>query len=115
MTESGSLTFLEKIKLIPDSILAIWKNFLFGPNGKGRPKGAVACFVALAVITMASAFSQYGSINNTIAKYFFWSMFATALFGWVLGLPAFVFLVDNRKKKMPNLNFPNVSIFKPKR
>ena len=97
------MTAWQKICMIPNAMLLIWKNFLFGPNGNGRPKIALFGLILVAAYCTITAFIEGGKIDTQYYRYFhsnfaFWFLGSVTLFAWVFVLPAAIYLIDFKNK-----------------
>ncbi|MBI4160474.1 MAG: hypothetical protein HY506_01035 [Candidatus Yanofskybacteria bacterium] len=97
------MTIWQRIYTIPSAMLLIWKNFLFGPNGNGRPKIALLGIILIATYYTVTAFIEGGKLDAEYHRYFhsnfaFWFLGLATLFAWVFVLPAAIYLIDFKNK-----------------
>ncbi len=88
------MTIWQNIQLIPFSMIDIWKNFLFGPDRKGRSK--VGLFGLVVVALLLVVYTYLGSRNMGIVLNVFVTFFV--VFTWGFGLPAAIYLIDLKNK-----------------
>ena|SRR3989344_2354484 len=88
------MTIWQKISMIPSAMLLIWKNFLFGPHGNGRPKIGLFGLGAMALFYVVYIYFQTRNMGVSL------NMFATCFvaFIWAFGLPSAIYLIDLKNK-----------------
>ena len=90
---------LRNIGLIPGAMLDIWKSFLFGMDGKGRPMFPLLGLILLALCSIISSFIGGAEIDAHYGCNFaFWFCGLFTLFVWTFGFPAAIYLIDLNNK-----------------
>ena len=88
MIELGRWLTMQKISHVFSGMLGIWKNFLFGWDGKGRPTMPLVGLIILALFYAMLAFAKGAYLVGLLV-----------LLGWTLSFPALVYIYDLRASK----------------
>ena len=93
------------MRIIPKyywAMILIWRNFLRGPRGRGRPTLGFFLFALLALLVTANAFVEGAKLDRQLGtgNLFFWLFGLVAAFAYVFVLPAIIYLIDHPKPKI---------------
>ena len=76
-------------------MIRIWRNFLKGPSGRGRPKFSLFLLALLASFVTANAFIEGAKLDSQLGtgNLFFWLFGLVAVSAYVFISPAIIYFI----------------------